>query len=272
MIVVRLMGGLGNQLFQYAAGRRLAIRHGVELVLDLGWFRHEAQLVAAPRRFELEPYGLENERIELHPKEILRWEHPSRLRFRHPRQVIRQRDGDLGVDARVLEAVDGVVLIGYWQSEQYFLDVEETIRSDVRRSTASDAGAVAVHIRRGDDIAHPQTHAVHGVLPVEYYDEAMQLVARQVDGARFLAFSDEPEWVKAELGSSLPLEVAAAARAYDDLAAMADCRHHIIANSSFSWWGGWLGERADSVVVAPRRWFADRSSTQRRRPDRWIRR
>jgi hypothetical protein len=272
VIVVRLMGGLGNQLFQYAAGRRLASRHGVELVLDLGWFRHEAQLVAAPRRFELEPFGFDNERIELDPNEIRRWESDSRSFFRRRRLVIRQRDGDLRVDARVLEAGDDVVLVGYWQSEQYFLDVEEAIRSEVGRPSPSDGRAVAVHIRRGDYVAHAQTHAVHGVLPVEYYNEALHLVARRVDGAQFLAFSDDPEWVKAELGSILPLEVATAGSAHDDLVAMARCRHHVIANSSFSWWGAWLGERDDSVVVAPSRWFADPAlDSGAIVPDRWVR-
>jgi hypothetical protein len=272
VIVVRLMGGLGNQLFQYAAGRRLATRHGVDLVLDLGWFVHEAHLVAAPRTYELGFLELPHRQVELDPSLIARWEQRRRRFPRRSLNVIRQRDGDMSVDPRVLSAPDESLLIGYWQSERYFAEIEGTIRAEIGLADGDDGDLVAVHIRRGDYVSHPETNAFHGVLGREYYDRAFAAVASRIPSPRYLAFSDEPAWVEAEFVDVGSLEVVAGGAAGDDLRRMASCRHHVIANSSFSWWGAWLGELPGSVVVAPARWFeAPCLDSADIVPDRWLR-
>jgi hypothetical protein len=266
------MGGLGNQLFQYAAGRRLAVKHGTELVLDLGWLRYESRTVATPREFELEKFNIAAERVEFRPRDVARWERgPGRLRRRAGLSVLRQADG-LRVDPRVLQAGDDVLLIGYWQSEQYFVDIRDDVRSELGLGSKTDPDSAAVHVRRGDYVTHEHTNAFHGVLPAAYYREALELVARRAAVSRSYAFSDDPEWVERELATSLSLVVVKGETPYDDLRRMAGCRHHIIANSSFSWWGAWLGEGEGSVVVAPKRWFADAAiDTASIVPERWVR-
>ena len=272
MIAVRLMGGLGNQLFQYAAGRRLAERLGTELVLDVGWFRHEGSRLAVHRDFELGSFGLDFRIVELEPGTVARWE---ARRWRRPKgalSVVRQRENDNAVDERVLDARDDTLLIGYWQSERYFADVRDLIRGDLALDNGEDATAVSVHVRRGDYAATPVTRQFHGLLGEDYYRRALELVRGRVPDARVLAYSDDPEWVREHLDSCGPLTLATTGNAHEDLRAMSGARHHVVANSSFSWWAAWLGERDDSVVVAPQAWFAAESVEEGDIvPSRWTR-
>jgi hypothetical protein len=267
------MGGLGNQLFQYAAGRRLAIEHGTDLVLDLGWIRYEAHMAATPRQFELWQFDVSADRVEFDPLAVARWERRQR-RFRRPAglTVVRQAEGDMSVDPRVLDAPDNVLLIGYWQSEQYFFDVRDDILKELGFANQTDGRLAAVHVRRGDYVTHERTKAFHGVLPELYYREALRFVAERSEASHFYAFSDDPNWVEQKLASSVSFELVRGGTPHDDLRRMAGCRHHVIANSSFSWWGAWLGEGEGSVVVAPMRWFADATvDASSIVPERWVR-
>jgi len=279
------MGGMGNQLFQFAAGRRLASRHGSELLLDLGWFRHEGKSVVTPRSFQLDGFEVAARLTELHPRVLAGWEGKRRSLFSRRRlEVIRQRDSDATLEERVLNAPDDVLLLGYWQSEKYFVDVADVVRRELHfrdepderyayvDDIARNPSAVAVHVRRGDYVAHPETSAVHGALGRDYYRRALGLVAARVDEPQFLAFSDDPEWVERELASEFRLTVVTGGDAHQELRLMSLCTHHVIANSSFSWWGAWLGEQSDSVVVAPELWFSDpRVDTSSVIPERWVR-
>jgi len=279
------MGGLGNQLFQFATGRRLARRHGSELMLDLGWFRYEGKEFGTPRSYQLGGFELSARAAELPPRFVQAFEAGRRPRFSSLKlDVIRQREGDHAVDARVLNASDDVLLIGYWQSEAYFTDVADTVKAELRLDTAFSEeyvrfgpvvdrpSAVAVHVRRGDYVSMPTTREFHGVLERDYYRRALAHVAERVADPVFVAFSDEPDWVQGELAGELPMTVVSGGDALQELRLMSRCPHHVIANSSFSWWGAWLGEREASVVVAPRRWFADpRVDTSSIVPERWQR-
>ena len=286
MIAVRLIGGLGNQLFQFAAGRRLAGRHGSELVLDLGWFRYEGRDFATPRPYALGGLGLQARTKRFRLRTVRAFEAGRRHPFSsRTLEVIRQREGDFTVDERVLNAPDDVLLIGYWQSEAYFADAAEEIRRElgirsvpvreqyrVLDRAVETRSAVAVHVRRGDYVSSPATRAVHGVLDREYYRRALRYVAERVVEPAFFAFSDETGWVERELASEMCLTVVHGGDALQELRLMSRCAHHVIANSSFSWWGAWLGERSESVVVAPRQWFADpRADTRSVVPARWER-
>lgn len=287
MIITRVTGGLGNQLFQYATGRRLALRHGVPLKLDL------SDYVGNPlRSYRLGHWAIAAEPAT--PAEIAalrggdgplgaiyRWlqsRRPAPLRRRH-------REVGQAFDGRVLQLGPEVYLQGYWQNEGYFVDVAPQLRQELRVTTApspaaaalaeeiAGCAAVSVHVRRGDYL-HSGNERVHGVLGRDYYRRAMGLVAGRVAGARFFLFSDDPGWAGAEIGFGHPTRLASAGDApdYEDLRLMAGCRHHIIANSSFSWWAAWLGEQRDSVVVAPERWFlAPDRDGQGIAPGRWIR-
>jgi hypothetical protein len=281
-----MMGGLGNQLFQFAAGRRLAIRHGAELVLDLGWFRHEGRGVVPVRSYQLGALDLNARVTRVHPRALAAFESGRRRGLRRRKlEVIRQRDGDFGVDRRVLNASDDVLLIGYWQSEEYFADVAGAVRQELGIATrpvsaqyavldrlVDRSSAVAVHVRRGDYVSNPRTHAFHGVLDRDYYRRALDYVRGRRTATTLLGFSDDPDWVERELAADLGLTVVRGGDALQELRLMSRCAHHVVANSSFSWWGAWLGERDDSLVVAPQRWFADpRADTRSIVPERWRR-
>ncbi|HEY2374035.1 MAG TPA: alpha-1,2-fucosyltransferase [Gaiellaceae bacterium] len=256
-------------------------------MLDLGWFRHESPSVITPRMFALDTFNLAVRTTELSPHVVARWQERSgglvRWLGRRPLNVVRQREGDFAVDDRVIGAADGVLLVGYWQSEAYFSDARDVIRSELRfpglssaytqsESTVANPSAVSVHVRRGDYVTSPQTNAVHGALGVDYYRRALAHVANRVSKPSFIVFSDDPEWVERELARELPLTVVSGGDPVQELGLMSRCTHHVIANSSFSWWGAWLGEREGSVIVAPERWFADPNvETRDIVPARWRR-
>jgi Glycosyl transferase family 11 len=283
------MGGLGNQMFQYAAARRLALRTGDELALDLGWFDHEGREWVTQRRFELGVFHLPARRVSFPPRAIEAWERGGAarvLRFRRLRLAVLRNEGAGPADARVLAASRDVLLIGYWQSERYFADAADTIRADfafrkppsqeysqVLRSIESNS-AVAVHVRRGDYASDSRTNAIHGTLEPSYYREAIARVAERVGALHVFVFSDDPDWAAEHLAFEHPVTHVsrAGSHAVDELYLMTLCGHHVIANSSFSWWGAWLCDTPNRIVIAPRRWFRDdRIDTAELVPSRWIR-
>jgi len=181
----------------------------------------------------------------------------------------------------------GGYLQGYWQSERYFLKHTSTIRSDFTfrqsptgqneklASTILNSVAVSIHVRRGDYVSNAKTFAKHGTCTPEYYFKAIEIVRQRVPGARFFAFSDDPQWVNEVLMPRYPGLVLVghnqAKNSYNDMRLMSLCRHHIIANSSFSWWGAWLNPDPGKVVVAPRNWFANGKDSTDLIPETYIR-
>ncbi|MEM7438098.1 MAG: alpha-1,2-fucosyltransferase [Pseudomonadota bacterium] len=267
MIVTRLRGGMGNQLFQYACGRALALRLGTDLALDTrDWSR--------PRPFALSLGHFSVKTVE--PKNLP----PGRgmgagalLRSALGPRLKTYREASLGYDEGITLVTDGTLLKGYWQSERYFKDQEAAIREDLTFSTPpgpetariveeiASAPAVSLHIRRGDYVSNAKYNAAHGTTSLSYYQTAAQLIAENMSAQPVIyAFSDDPAWVRENL--SLPFDVRFVshndgATAHDDLRLMAACNHHIIANSSFSWWGAWLNSAPDKIVVAPKTWYGD---------------
>jgi hypothetical protein len=276
MVIVRLMGGLGNQMFQFAAARATSLRTGAELKLDLTWFDEEGSRVTPRREYALEPFGLAVARAS--EAEVGRLMRTSLLR-RRPRILV---DPDLRFDPRVLRA-DDVRLMGYWQSERYFADQAAAIRRDFElprpggelARAIAESDSVSVHVRRGDYASDRQIEAELGVLPAEYYEAAIADLTETLGEARFFVFSNDPAWCEANLridGAHTFVTHEPGARAHDDLLLMSLCRHHVVANSSFSWWGAWLGEQPGSTVIAPRRWFlTPRFDTRDLVPERWLR-
>ncbi|MGH0033105.1 MAG: alpha-1,2-fucosyltransferase [Myxococcota bacterium] len=285
MILVRLRGGLGNQMFQYAAGLRLAVARGTQLKLDLS-------LLEAPHRFgarrfyELEPFrtGAEIASAEEIGSFLRRsrslW---SRLRGR-PRRLVRERH--FHFDPTVLDLPDGVCLHGYWQSPRYFADVEDRVRREFafeKEPTGRNAElaaeidactATSLHVRRGDYVSDPAVQAMHGVCSLDYYRRAIRFVAERVTDPVFVVFSDDPEWTRAnlDLGSAgILVDHNGPGRGFEDLRLMSRCRHHIMANSTFSWWGAWLNPSPDKLVVAPDPWFQDEArDTSDLLPEGWV--
>lgn len=283
-IQFRACGGLGNQLFQYAAARALAIRSGAGVAVDRSWYRRPSPGIT-PRAWELSRYPLplrdatvgERVRGTLVSRRVSRWLAPL-VRMR---PIVESEAAPLPP-----ERISGdACLIGYWQDERGFADVRDTLRAElvpIAPPGAEDAEilrmiegceSVSVHVRRGDYVTDPAAAARHGACPPAYYERAMARVAERVAKPTFLLFSDDPDWTAANIrvpGAHRHVRHNGPAGAVQDLRLMRSCRHHIVANSSFSWWGAWLAEWPGSVVVAPDRWFAD-GGGERIVPDRWER-
>lgn len=266
VVYVHIIGGLGNQLFQYAAGRALARRYGLRLKLDTSDF-HRYKL----RPFLLPRYSLEYELVNRFEASLLR---ASKVRFGKLAWTL--------LDLRVIDehqeafqairigSARRVYLRGYWQSEKYFEDCAEIIRRElVPRAAPNDENArmlnrirggasVCVHVRRGDYVANPSANAFHGLCGIEYYNAAAEHMTESLGRAVFFIFSDDIKWAKQNLkfpGETHFVSHNSADVPEEDLRLMAACRHHVIANSSLSWWGAWLAKTPEQIVVAPKIWF-----------------
>lgn len=265
MIRVVMLGRTGNNLFQYALGRVLAERHGVPLVMDASWFNAEGwRSVSCLRRLGLKA-------------EIRRgWSLGSRvlrkLDGRHPWEftgvpVMKEEVGRSGFDPSFLEAPADVVMMGYFQSPRYFEAISESLRAELDlgglgwpRETMnlaealSDEVSVAVHVRRTDFVGALE----FDLCGMDYYLRAMEKMRSELTAPRFYLFSDDLGWCREHLKGSDARVVDFPEMAGDplhDLFLMSCCRHHVIANSSYSWWAAWLGKSADQKVIAPDRWF-----------------
>lgn len=259
--------GLGNEMFQYAIGRALSERLGLPLVLDTslifqspGWAFNLPCLKLGRQDVRDWPYALwcaRNRSLEkldsigLSPKQFVTEPH---LHF---------WDG--------IDQVRGpCILRGFWQSERYFESVATRLRQEFTVVRAQDprsaecmgrirrARSIGLHVRRGDYLPVPGEEDFHGTCPREYYDAAMKLaVARLGPQAELFVFSDDMAWTRENIRYDVPTVYVDwnAGRDYEDFRLMSACRALIIANSTFSWWAGWLNPHPDKLVVAPRRWF-----------------
>jgi hypothetical protein len=271
MIVVRVDGGLGNQMFQVAFGMQLAQRHQSELVLDLEAYRQGPE-----HGFLLDRFAVETR--SLRPDE--RWRVPARYRaagsggWRGRLSVWgglkRWRQRPYGFAEKYLRAPDDSYLVGYWQSERFFPDVRSEVRRQFRpnvslspaterlRERMLDGPSVALHIRRGDYITNPQAAQIYRQLSIDYYQRSALAWLAEKERAEVVVFSNDIAWCRAQLALPCPVhfvEHTTAGTAHEDLWLMTAAQCQIIANSTFSWWGAWLGERPEQRVYAPRHFF-----------------
>ncbi len=267
-VIIRIVGGLGNQLFCYAAACRLARVNNAELVIDdTSGFVHDPYR----RRYQLDHFNIACRKATV----VERLEPFSRIRRYLKRAYNRylpfeertyiQQEG-INFDPRLLQVRprDTVYLEGYWQSEGYFKDIEQTIREHLRISPPTDIAnqemglsiqntlAVAIHVRFFDAPHAPGPHNVSN----DYYTRAVMQMEKWVPCAHYFIFSDQPDAARARIPLPDQRITCVAhhrrdASAYSDLWLMTQCQHFIIANSTFSWWGAWLGEEQGKHVVAP---------------------
>jgi len=290
MLVVRVLGGLGNQMFQYAAGRALALEVGQPLALDVSGFAgyglhqgYELDSVfdcAAPLATRDDLRGMLGWQAGQFAKRLLARPGLAPLRRRN---FIVEPHFHYWPGLRSVPA-DGY-LSGYWQSEQYFKAHEQVIRrdftfrgelSDRNRAVAEEiaqCNAISLHIRRGDYVHDPKTNTVHGLCSLDYYQAATRHMSGAVDRPAFFVFSDDIAWAKSNLKIGFPchfIDHNQGPHSCNDMRLMSACRHHIIANSSFSWWGAWLNPRTDKIVVAPKAWFANGTDVSDLFPKEWV--
>lgn len=274
MIVARIFGGIGNQLFAYSAARRLALFNNVELVIDhISGFTHDIEY---GRSYALEHFRIPcrkataSERLEPFGR-IRRALNRNLSRFyRFKERTYLFQDG-LDFDRRLLgiRTKKKLYLEGYWQSERYFKDSEHQIRIDLQIIPPEDADniacaeiirkrlAVAVHVRFFDEPSSTE-HGNTNNAPADYYARAVRAMEAQVSGdLHYFIFSDRPESVRGYFPIpddrvTLITHNKGDENAYADLWLMTQCQHFIIANSTFSWWGAWLAGNANKIVIAPK--------------------
>lgn len=287
-VFIVLKGGLGNQMFQYAMGRSLALRTGAQLILL-------SPSKTAARKYALSVFNIsataaspiQSYALQIASLPFCRRIGNLLLGIISLRTVCFIRDREAGFDRSIGDLHGSLVIDGYWQSEKYFLACELAIRNDFRfLSVASLENqtlldqiarlkAVAVHVRRGDYVSNAQSNYVHGTCSLEYYVAATNIMRGRLGDPKFFVFSDDPDWVEQHLrldGSTEIVRINQGSADFEDMRLMAACKHFIIANSSFSWWAAWLGVHPDKVVVAPKRWFSNHhANTCDLLPDTWIR-
>ncbi len=270
MIVIRVYAGLGNQMFQYAIGRALSLAKGEPLVLDLSWFSRRSKKRFRPFSLDVFPLqyhlGTKSELKHFYPKRWLLQKafRPFGRAVVYPDNYIKEPSFEFW--SKFEEVSSDCYLHGFWQSEKYFLRYAEDIRvaftfpcfSDVNnlelfQKISDQPHSVSVHVRRGDYLLEDG----FVVCSHSYYDRAFRLLEERFGRLHYFFFSDEPEWVKKNFKMSNMTVVSGNSGydAYRDMHLMSLCRHHIIANSSFSWWGAWLG-RTGGITIAPGEWFA----------------
>ncbi len=292
-VITRLKGGLGNQMFQYAAGHALATRLGVPLLIDRSHLDMRGKKVDwTLRDLELDVFRLPVAFAT--PGQVAALD-PQEGRFGRLRKAILSFEQRSVVKENGIAWCDAfehcsapVLLDGFWQNERYFNSVEGQLRNElftpndapspentVILKAIGDQVSASVHIRRGDYVQDPVTAAYHGALPLSYYEQAAARLVAERSVEHFFVFSDDPEWVKGHLHLPRPVTLVqhnTGREAHWDLFLMKHCAHHIIANSSFSWWGAWLGVTADKTVIGPRSWFKGAGQeSQSIMPGSWIR-
>lgn len=265
LVGASIFGGLGNQMFQYAAGLAVAERLGAKLVCDI---RHYQLRDRGDRRLGLAEFGIELSLTRI-PR-YNRWQRPAVALWLLPdplRGAIRI-DNYEGYDPRAREAEGPVALFGHFQSWRYFEGHETSVRrafdtrklttprtADIAAEIATARNPVAVHVRRGDYTATPEALALYETLRADYYFAAKAELETRIDAPTYFLFSDDPEIAQAELVGWEGLRPVTGFSAYEDMHLISSCKHFITANSTFSWWAAWLGAAPDKQVVGPKRWF-----------------
>lgn len=286
MIVVKLMGGLGNQMFQYAAGRCLALRHNVVLKADLSFLNAPAGGAYTGRTFALDQLNIATLTTDGNADGF------SRRRFNrvisrllpsaYKRLYLAERGHQY--QRAFNHAPADTYLDGFWQNERYFLSCQDVIRKELApkdyhleavRDVAARLGSgntVSVHVRRGDYVSLPQANAFHGTCEPSYYHAAVRYISEHFTDPTVYVFSDDPDWCRKNLSFGFQTHFMEPADfPARDLWLMSHCAHHVIANSSFSWWGAWLNERPGKIVVAPREWLRGQNAKALGIvPERWI--
>ncbi len=272
LVISKIVGGIGNQLFCYATARRLALKNDAVLRLDVNFFRSDINF---GREYRLDCFALPPHEIRRSPRllpaqvDLYWWRLKRKLAARG---LLPGRDWLIEADPLVFEprlldfcATRTVLLDGYWQDERYFSDITPVLRQDLafrlepdarQRELAARIGssnAVAVHSRRLHGVTTFNPAGVSESLSARYYLNALKAITDRVSKPEFYCFGDDPRWLMDQWPRDLPVTLAHNSGPLGevvDLWLMSKCRHFIIANSTFSWWGAWLGAAPDKIVVA----------------------
>jgi hypothetical protein len=282
LVVARLTGGLGNQLFQYAAACGVAHSTGAVAALDITEYSDGSKTHAnALGRYRLDTPVVTATSFDpqFATAMVPAQDGLARIGWQGDMRLPVYREDVYEFEPALKSWPGSAYLYGFWQSWKYFDDVADALRARLKieprdrelSDRTGNSDTVAVHVRRGDYLSG-QRLAAFGICEPAYYDAAMALLRRRLAKPHFYFFSDDPQWCQRHFaGADVTMASVDGGDATDDLAAMAHCRHHIIANSSLSWWGAWLGDGEGSIVVAPVPWYSQSPRARDLIPDHWIR-
>ncbi len=272
------MGGLGNQMFQYAFGRALSIKKNTEMILDISFY--EDQSGATERNYELDVFNI---KVEVPPvpeikkiyKRYFKKSFKNRMLFlfNPDKEGLIYNEISYSLYSNKNKLNKNIYLNGYFQSEKYFGNIKSIIREDFVFKDSlgenkkellkmnEESNSVSIHIRRGDYLSNIQANKVLGLSTLYYYKKALCYINNHVKNPNFIVLSDDIEWTKKYLIIDAPTEYVSNKelnKNHEDMYIMSLCKHNIIANSSFSWWGAWLNENTEKIVIAPEKWFKDK--------------
>lgn len=289
MIVTWISGGLGNQMYQYAVGRLLAEKTGQDLFFDLSFFKNGGQ----HNGYELERlFGIRDKSIsQENLVDIYGWQvKPFLRRFVVKEHLSFLRNSKIMVDGQSdvsrIDSESDYYLFGYWQSEKILLDFRREVYDffpfpiiDDPDNVSlleliSESNSVSIHVRRGDYISNKKSATHHSFCGIDYYLNSIEYVCQRVDNPLFFVFSDDIEWARSNLPAShryVFVDNNKGAASYVDMLLMMRCEINIIANSTFSWWAGFLNVNENGLVVAPKRWFLNSPEGDNRIPCDWVR-
>lgn len=268
MIIVKIIGGLGNQMFQYAYAKALE-QKGYEVKIDISAF----ETYKLHGGYQLSFYNIDlitsmKEENNKYYKNNVFLKVLRRLSFDFSRRI---KEKSLLFDAKLLDVEDNTYIDGYFQSENYFKDIKEIIlkqftikkeissySKDIENQIKDSKNSCSLHIRRGDFVNNTNI-SIHGSCDAVYYKNAMRLLEEKEDDINYFIFSDDIDWVKRNLDvkAAIYIESKEKRLPHEDIYLMSLCDHNVIANSTFSWWGAWLNQNENKIVIGPKRWFAD---------------
>ncbi len=281
MITVKLQGGLGNQLFQYAFAKALAKQLNTGFAFDDSFYSQNITKYSQ-NGIRMNQLFIFDINYSILNKNNQKWN-----------WLLKRLSRSVGLKSYIAEPrfeftdmaaqVKGdVFLDGYWQSERYFSVIQSEIKRDFstfKQSISPTAlpileqiktiNSVCIHVRRGDYLTNPR----YVVLGLDYYHKAIEQLTSQFSDLHFFVFSDDMDWCRANFETDSNFTFVSDNQRFtlrDEFEMMQSCQHHIIANSTLSWWAAWLNENHKKVVICPQKWFFDRTSTQDLLPETWI--
>ena len=287
MIITKLQGGLGNQMFQYALCRKLSLSHKTNLKLDTASLNLNDPLIVK-RSYSLSIFNIKTPTAS--PEEISQFLAPQNLiskitlLFKKNKRYITEPTQVFS--PAILKLPDNIYLDGYWQSPKYFSDIRDVLKKDFSLADPipqkvldlsekiTNCESVCINVRRGDFVTHPRNSKFHGFCDMTYFDKAIEKINSEIENPKFFIFSDDLKWcednLKLKYGGTIVGHNLAGPHFSWYLYLLSQCKHQIIPNSSFGWWGAWLNDNPNKIVIVPKKWINPEENTSDRYCDDWL--
>ena len=289
MVIIKIAGGLGNQMFQYALGRALLAR-GRDVLLDCSGFDSQAQ-GDTKRKYELDKFDIRIKQAS--PEDKAKFCNGKQYLYYYLGRLIKKDISRIVLEKEhcylpEIAECDNKYLVGYWQTEKYFKPFRKELLNDfsfqnltlshqnekLRDDILSEKNTVGVHIRGGDYNMAGNVSIYGKICDCEYYEKAFEYIEKSVGNVKYYVFTNDSEWAKKMIPCKKDnieiIDWNSEEDGWMDMYMMSICRHNIIANSSFSWWSAWLNQNAEKIVIAPKRW-QNGSDIADIVPDDWVR-